>query len=149
MSPVTSDHELIRNCIARYSIAIDLGDWDLFSKVFSGTIKAHFPDPIGTFEGLPALREKIKTMVGALETQHALSTQLIELTGETTAEATTYGRAVHFGTDKNEGRSFTARGVYKDKLVKAIYDGLEDWRITERRVIYQGPPSGDFSLLAM
>ncbi|KAH7177037.1 hypothetical protein EDB81DRAFT_752349 [Dactylonectria macrodidyma] len=72
-------------------------------------------------------------MVGALETQHALSTQLIELTGETTADATTYGRAVHFGKGEDEGRSFTARGMYKDKLVKAVYDGREDWRITERR----------------
>lgn len=148
MPTVISDHELIRNSIARYCIGLDLKDWDLFSKAFSGNIKAHFPEPVGLVEGIPAFRAKMQTMVASLQTQHALSTQLIEITGEKTAEATTYVRAINFGTGKNEGKQLTAWSMYQDKLVKDVFDGREDWRISERKVSFQGPFSGDVSLLS-
>lgn len=87
-------------------------------------------------------------MLGSLQTQHALSTQVIELTSERTAEATTYGRAVHFGTGQHEGNEVTAWGVYKDKLVKDASE-VEGWRIFEREISFIGPFKGDTSLLAM
>lgn len=149
MAAATSDHELIRNCIARYSIGIDLRNWDTFDQAFLENVKGHFPEPIGTIEGITALRAKVQSMVGTLQTQHALSTQLIELTGETTAEATTYGRAVHFGVGEDQGKEVTAWGMYQDKLVKAVFDGREDWRISERKVIFMAPFQGDMSLIPM
>lgn len=149
MVQATSDHELIRNCIARYCIGIDLRDWNIFSKAFLDNVKVHFPDPIGTIEGITALSGQVQNMVGSLQTQHALSTQLIEHTGEKTAQATTYGRAIHFGVGKDEGKCVTAWGMYQDDLVKDIFDGREDWRIAERKVIFQAPFSGDLSLIPM
>ncbi|KAF4472299.1 small subunit of phenylpropionate dioxygenase [Fusarium albosuccineum] len=113
-------------------------------KAFTKDIKFVFLDPVGTFEGIPAIVEKIQATVGSLETQHALSTQIIELTGEKTAEATTYGTAVHFGTGQNEGKEVTAWGLYKDKLVKDASEG-EGWRIFEREISFLGPFKGHAS----
>ncbi|KAF4342276.1 small subunit of phenylpropionate dioxygenase [Fusarium beomiforme] len=126
MAQATSDHELIRNCIARYCIGIDLRDWNTFSNAFL---------------------DNVKTWVGNLQTQHALTTQLIELTGDKTAQVTTYGKAIHFGVGKDEGKCVTAWGIYQDKLVKGIFNGQEDWRIAERKVTNQAPFSGDLSLI--
>ncbi|KAH6867253.1 hypothetical protein B0T10DRAFT_362287, partial [Thelonectria olida] len=113
-----SDHELIRNCIARYCIGIDLRDWDIFSNAFLDNAKVYFPEPVGAIEGIAALKATVQGMVGTLGTQHALSTQLIELTGEKTAEVTTYCRTVLFGVGKDEGKCVTGWGMYQDKLVK-------------------------------
>lgn len=144
----TSDHELIRNSIARYCLGIDFRDWDLFSKSFTDDVKFLYPEPVGTFEGAPAMAAKIQSMIGSMQTQHALNTQVIELTSERTAEATTYGRAIHFGTGEQEGRHVTAYGAYKDKLIKdSSVEGV--WRIFERKVLFLGPFLGDQSLLAL
>ncbi|KAM5354584.1 hypothetical protein ACJ41O_001231 [Fusarium nematophilum] len=148
MVPATSDHELIRNCIARYCIGVDLKQWDTFSSAFIDNAKATFPGPIGAIEGIVALNSTVQGMVSNLQTQHALSTQLIELTGDKKANATTYATADLFGVGKNEGKHVTNRGIYQDKLVKVIVDGREDWRIAERKAIPHGPLIGDLSLLA-
>jgi hypothetical protein len=87
-------------------------------------------------------------MVGNFQTQHALSTQLIELTGDKTADATTYVTTVLFGVGKDEGKSMTTWGMYQDKLVKDSFDGQEDWKIAERRVISQLPLAGDLFFLS-
>ncbi|KAH9204894.1 SnoaL-like domain-containing protein [Leptodontidium sp. 2 PMI_412] len=147
MASAVSDHELVRNCIARYCIGVDLNDWEIFSSAFLDSGKATFPEPIGTVERIIALKATVQGMVANLQTQHALSTQVIEFTGERTADATTYATADLFGVGKNEGKHATNRGIYQDKLVKVIIDGREDWRIAERKAIPQWPLSGDLSLL--
>ncbi|KAM5347303.1 hypothetical protein ACJ41O_010308 [Fusarium nematophilum] len=149
MPAIISDHELIRNITACYCIGIDLKDWDLFSRAFSDNIKVDFPEPVGQIKGVPAYRAKIQTMVASLQTQHALATQLIEITGETTAKATTYATTINFGTGKEESKSLTAWSMHQDELVKGVFDGREDWMISERKVTFQTPFSGDFPLLSM
>ncbi|KAH7317175.1 SnoaL-like domain-containing protein [Stachybotrys elegans] len=148
MIPATSDHELIRNCIARYCIGVDLKDWEIFSKAFSDDAKATFPGPGGTIQGITALKTTVQAMVESFQTQHALTTQLIELTGETTANATTYCRTDIFGVDEDQSKNVTSWGMYQDKLVKGTYDGREDWRIAERNAISTAPLKGDLSLLS-
>ncbi|KAJ3464890.1 hypothetical protein MRS44_009676 [Fusarium solani] len=147
MVPATSDHELIRNCIARYCIGVDLRDWNTFSNAFLDNAKATFPGPGGTIEGVTALKATVQGMVGSFQTQHALTTQLIEVTGKKTANATTYCRADIFGVGKDEGKRVTNWGMYQDKLVKDIFDGREDWKIAERNAILTAPLSGDLSLI--
>lgn len=63
----TSDHKLIRNCIARYCIGIDLRDWDIFSNAFLDSAKAYFPEPVGAIEGITALKATVQGMVGTLK----------------------------------------------------------------------------------
>ncbi|KAH7376953.1 SnoaL-like domain-containing protein [Plectosphaerella cucumerina] len=148
MSSPISDHDLIRNTIARYSIGVDLKDWDLFTSAFTETAKITFPAPMGTFEGITTITATIQSTVSNFHTSHALSTQLIEITGEKTAKATTYTATELFGTGENEGKHATNRGLYRDKLVKISVDGREDWRIAERDAVGQWPLTGDLSLLA-
>lgn len=148
MAPATSDHELIRNCIARYCIGVDLKDWNTFSKAFLDNAKVDFPGPGGPVEGVTAIAETAKGMVEDFQTQHALTTQLIEITGENTANATTYCTADVFGVGENEGKRVTNWGLYQDKLVKGDFDGREDWKIAERIATVAAPLSGDLSLLS-
>ncbi|KAL9941226.1 hypothetical protein D7B24_004550 [Verticillium nonalfalfae] len=149
MAPTTSDHDFIRSCIARYCIGVDLRDWTTFSSAFTDTAKVTFPGSGGTIEGIDALKMAVQGMVGNLQTLHALSTQIIEITGEGTAEATTYSRADIFGVGEDKGKLVTNWGIYRDKLVRGIFDGREDWRIAERNSVVAAPPHGDLSLLRM
>jgi hypothetical protein len=148
MTQTTTDQEIIRNCISRCCLGIDLRDWKIFSKAFTNNVKASFPEPVGSIEGVAALKSAVQGMVGNFQTQHALSTQLIEFTGDKTADATTYVTTVLFGVGKDKGKFVTTWGMYQDKLVKDSFDGQEDWKIAERRVISQLPLAGDLSLLS-
>ncbi|KAL5599242.1 hypothetical protein ACKRZS_013872 [Fusarium odoratissimum] len=148
MAPATSDHELIRNCIARYCIGVDLKDWNTFSNAFLDNAKVDFPGPGGPVEGVTAITTTAQSMVGNFQTQHTLTTQLIEITGEKTANATTYCTADVFGVGEDEGKRVTNWGLYQDKLVKGIFDGREDWKIAERIATLAAPLCGDLSLLS-
>ncbi|KAH7251042.1 SnoaL-like domain-containing protein [Fusarium tricinctum] len=148
MAPDTSEYELIRNCIASYCIGVDFKDWNKFSQAFLGNAKVDFPGPGGPVEGVTAITETAQCMVGDFQTQHALTTQLIEITGEKTANATTYCTADVFGVGDDSGKRVTNWGLYQDKLVKRTFDGREDWKIAERIATLAAPLSGDLSLLS-
>ncbi|KAH6696847.1 hypothetical protein F5X68DRAFT_238134 [Plectosphaerella plurivora] len=143
-----SDHELIRNCIARYCVGVDLGDWDLFSSAFHEDVSVKFPAPTGLIHGIGAVLPAVQAMVTKFNTQHTLGTQIIELTGEETAKATTYVTTVIFGQGEQNGKHATNRGVYRDQLVKISVEGRVDWRITERVAVGQWPLTGDTSIFA-
>ncbi|KAF5550164.1 small subunit of phenylpropionate dioxygenase [Fusarium phyllophilum] len=148
MAPATSDHELIRNCIAPYCISVDLKDWNTFQKAFLDNAKVDFPGPGGSVEGVTAITTRVQGMVGNFQTQHALTTQLIEVTGEKTASATTYCTTDVFGVGEDKGKRVTNLGLYQDKLVKGNFDGQEDWKIAERIATLAVPLMGDLSLLS-
>ncbi|KAI9164182.1 hypothetical protein HJFPF1_05822 [Paramyrothecium foliicola] len=149
MAPVTSDHELIRNCIARYCVGVDAKDWDIFSSAFLPNVKATMPGLDDNIEGITALKATVQGMVGSFQTHHALTTQMIQLTGENTASATTYCRTDVFGMGKDEGKTLTNWGMYQDKLVKSSCDGREDWKIAERTATFTAPLRGDLGLIGM
>ncbi|KZL79302.1 small subunit of phenylpropionate dioxygenase protein [Colletotrichum incanum] len=142
----TSDHELIRNTIARYAIGVDHKDWDTFSKAFLENAIIIFPEPIGTLNGITTIKATISAMVEPFQSQHCLSTQLIEITGGKTAEAITYVTNVLSGTGNDEGKSATSLGYYQDKLVKVIVDDREDWKISERKAFNRGVITGDLPI---
>ncbi|KAF4461577.1 small subunit of phenylpropionate dioxygenase [Fusarium albosuccineum] len=146
MSPTASDHELIRNCIARFALGADLGDWTLFSTAFREDVKIEFPFGMGSIEGVSTFAKTVQSVKGTSETQHALSTQIIEVEDENTAAVTTYGTAVFVGTGQKEGKTWISRVSYKDKLVKGFFDGKEDWRIIQRKVVNLTASTGDESL---
>ncbi|KAG4291549.1 hypothetical protein FPRO06_13770 [Fusarium proliferatum] len=148
MAPAISDHELIRNCIARYCIGVDLKDWNTFSSAFLDNGKVDFPGPGGLVEGVTAITATVQGMVGNLQTQHALTTQLIEVTGEKTASATTYCTTEIFGVGEDKGKRVTSWGLYQDKLAKGNFDGGDDWKIAERIATLAAPLMGDLSLLS-
>jgi hypothetical protein len=63
-------------------------------------------------------------------TQHALTTQLITVHSDnSTASATTYFTAMHFGTGQYANETLTAYGKYVDHLVKGEHGS---WKIERR-----------------
>lgn len=77
-------------------------------------------------------------------TQHALSTSVIDIHGET-ANSTTYFTASHFGQGVFEGAVLYAYGKYLDELVAKEGDGCA-WRIQNRTLVYMGPLIGNISV---
>ena len=67
-----------------------------------------------------------------VHTQHALTTQLIDLDGPNTASSKTYFTASHFGQGVYEGELLTAWGRYDDALVKTS----NGWRVKTRTLVY-------------
>lgn len=142
-----SDHESIRNTIALYCIALDQKDWKLLEETFTPDAKFEYPEPLGCFQGVSALQEKVASKIDNLLTQHALTTQRITLVSDKSALAVTYVTGSHFGTGVNEHKGFTILASYEDELVKDEFDGIQGWRIISRKVIGQGRVTGDTSLL--
>lgn len=74
-----------------------------------------------------------------MTTQHALTTQLIDIESAEQAKATTYFTGIHFGTGKWEGKDVSAWGVYHDDLVcLAGEGGRKRWLIARREVRFMG-----------
>ncbi|KAJ5961141.1 uncharacterized protein N7479_008291 [Penicillium vulpinum] len=141
----TSNHELIRNTIARWPLIMDQKNSDLLSKTFTPDAVFHYPPPIGTIQGTIGIVEMLQTLKD-VTTYHSLGTQIIELTSATTATATTYCIGIHVRTGDRAGESITILGYYEDRLVKGKVAeiGQDDdvWRIFERRVHHHIPSTG-------
>ncbi|KAM0332492.1 hypothetical protein ACHAQA_002774 [Verticillium albo-atrum] len=148
MSQKTTDHDLIRNCIAKYCLGIDLRNWNLFSEAFVDDVKAYYPEPTGAIEGIAAFKASVESTLGSLPVYHGISTQLIELTGDKTAKATTYCRTDIFGEGDNKGKIATNWSTFEQKLVKGpSAQGREDWKIAEHTVVEKAM-AGDLSIFA-
>lgn len=143
MASQTSEHEKIRNTVATYTRSLDEKDWARLEQCLAPDISLEYPAPMANYKGLAECQARFQKSIGHLQNFHALSTQLIELTGPNTATATTYCTANHF-----EGEKFlSVHGRYDDDLVKSIYNGAEGWRIKRRVVIVMGNAQGDWSLI--
>lgn len=117
--------------------------------MYAEDVKVYYPEPQGLVVGLPNVTESLRTMIEPLITQHSLTTQNINITGDKTATVRTYGRAIHFGTGALGDQSVTVWGKYEDTVVKLLVNGVADWRIAERRISYQGPFVGNGSLIGL
>ena len=84
-------------------------------------------------------------------TQHALSTNVIDIHGST-ANSTTYFTASHFGRGAYEGAVLYAYGQYLDELVRVSsgseYGEEQAWRIQNRTLMYMGPLIGNLSIFS-
>ncbi|KAK7408894.1 hypothetical protein QQX98_008955 [Neonectria punicea] len=123
------DYELIRNALTHYSYSLDEKSWDGLSNVYTEDVKL------------------LRSMIEPLITQHSLTTQSIDMTGDETATVKPYGRAIHFGTGDLRDQSVTVWGKYEDKVEKLTVNGVTDWRIVERRIFFQGQLVGNGSLI--
>ncbi|KAK8062302.1 hypothetical protein PG997_014399 [Apiospora hydei] len=160
------DHHAIKNTIARYCIALDTKNWELLkSAVFTPDVQADFPfnhdmrgvDAVSaTIQGrsvvffLAVLSDdqpwprSIKNYVGSwpktrlknIPTQHALTTQMVEIQPDgVTANATTYFTGIHFGRGKWQGHHLTSWGSYVDTLVRD--NGKPgNWLISKRTILF-------------
>lgn len=149
----TSDHELIRNVIARCVVAIDRGQFDELDKVFTEDAPINFkfvPQGGGERRGVQAIKELIQSGVAKTSSNHALTTQTIELTSPTTAKALSYVTVIHVGNRDHRfpGEVLYSWGYYEDRLIKGTFDGREDWRVSERIVDTNIPNMGKLDLMS-
>ncbi|RAL08525.1 nuclear transport factor 2 family protein [Aspergillus homomorphus CBS 101889] len=130
-----SDHDLIRNAIAHWPLAVDQADPRLLTEAFTPDALAHYPPPVGTLNGIDGLKGLMQTRLHGVTTYHCLGTQVIQLQSPVTATARTYCIGIHFYPQEPGREPRRIYGFYDDSLVKSD----EGWRIAERRVVEHLP----------
>jgi hypothetical protein len=124
---------------------------------------ANYSAPLDILTPLATIAATLEASLAHVATQHALSTQIIEITSATTADTTTYYTASHFGIGTYEGEAVYAYGKYVDTLecVKPVSQGLQGgwswggadsqgpcvWRIKRRNLFYMVRRSLEYSCL--
>lgn len=88
----------IQQTLSLYPFLVDGKQWDHLDMVFHENVWANYSALIGAFHPLSVLQEGLRKATAQITTQHALSTQLIDIDGEgITARSATYFTASHFG----------------------------------------------------
>lgn len=136
-SSTPNTYDAIRNTLNTYPLAIDSKNFSLLSSVFTPDAIANYTAPLGVLTGLPAIASTLQQSLETVMTQHALSTQVIEMLGHGRANTTTYYTASHFGVGVWEGEVAYAYGRYEDELV-CVRGGEEPclWRVQTRTLVY-------------
>ena len=145
MPATTSDHELIRNTISNIAIAFDAKNFQNLRELFAGDCVADYSGSLGVMNGIDAVIDGLTKAIGHITTFHGLTTQVIHLTGEDTAETITYCAAGHFLGDK----SFLAEAKYEDSLIKITQGDSMKWVINHRLTTMMGVPRGDVSMFSI
>ncbi|KAL8789663.1 MAG: hypothetical protein Q9195_006716 [Heterodermia aff. obscurata] len=135
----------IRNTLSHYPLAIDGKNFSALSLVFTQDVVANYSAPLGVLTGLASLMSTLETSLAPVRTQHALSTEVIEiLEGESTARSLTYVTATHFGMGAYYGQAVYAYAQYQDDWVRSCCP--HEWRIKTRNQVYMGPLIGNLSV---
>lgn len=88
----------IRNTLSHYPLAIDGKNFPALSLVFTQDVVANYSAPLGVLTGLASVISTLEASLAPVNTQHALSTQVVEiLDGEMEAMTLSYFTATHFG----------------------------------------------------
>jgi hypothetical protein len=137
MSALTpQDHEDIRQLLARYNLAIDLGHIAQWVDCFTadGVFEClGLPDgaPLGgRHEGPDALRAYAEThfAINKGRARHWNWNLVVEGAGPDRASMTCYLNA--FSAGQGDGAALRATGIYRDELVR----GDHGWRFASRQV---------------
>jgi hypothetical protein len=124
-----ADREAIRDCLARFSRAIDRVDFGRSQDLYwSGGTDDHGGFFLGPFEDYFTLAEEV---LGKLDvTQHILGNCLIEIRGST-ASTETYVVAYHGLTENGRTLNYVGGARYLDKFEKR----QDEWRIINRVLV--------------
>ncbi|KAK5113607.1 hypothetical protein LTR85_010836 [Meristemomyces frigidus] len=137
----SDDWVAIHHVLNTYPLAIDGKNFALLSHVFTQDVVANYNTGVGVLQGLGAVEAGLQESLAPVSTQHAFTTTVIDIHGQT-ANSTTYYTASHFGHGVYEGAVLYAYGKYFDDLVQME----EVWRIQNRTLIYMGPLIGNQSI---
>ena len=95
----------IRDTLAHYPLAIDGKSFAALDLIFTQDVVVNYSVALGVLTGLSSVISALQSSLSPVRTQHALSTQLIEiLEGESTARSLTYFTASHFGQGDHYGQ---------------------------------------------
>jgi len=110
--------------------------------VFAADAVANYSAPLNVLTPLASIQAVLASSLEKVTTQHALSTQVIEVLSEGEAFSVTYFTATHFGMGVYEGEIAVTYGQYQDYWVLQ-YHG---WKIQNRNLVYMGPLIGNLSI---
>jgi len=74
-----SSYDAIRDTLSRYPLAVDSKNFTALSLVFTADAVANYSAPLNVLNGLPAIEGTLQQSLAAVGTQHALSTQVIDI----------------------------------------------------------------------
>ncbi|KAJ7213438.1 hypothetical protein GGX14DRAFT_618668 [Mycena pura] len=134
--------ELIRTTMGHYPLSIDGKNFTALALVFAADAVANYSAPLGVLTPLETIQAVLESSLEKVTTQHALSTQVIELLSEGEAFSVTYFTATHFGVGVYEGEIAVAYGQYQDFWVLQHHS----WKIRHRNLVYMGPVIGNLSI---
>lgn len=111
-----------------YGLALDTHRWDLFDRVFTDDVEAHFGPAGAGWSGLDVFVKSFAEFHDRLDGhQHTMMGHLVEIDGDK-ANAFTYGNWVLTRDDAEGGSTWTGTGWYDDELVNTE----QGWRIRRR-----------------
>jgi hypothetical protein len=130
-----SDLQTIIQTINLYGFAVDSERWELFDRIFTPDVEAHFSES-ANWRDLAQFKSDFAVFHRLFDsTQHAMSNHLIEVAADT-AHAFTYGmwRLIRRGTPG--GDLWEGTGWYDDELTRTA----QGWRIKRRlcKVVWWG-----------
>ncbi|KAI9925907.1 hypothetical protein MW887_005713 [Aspergillus wentii] len=97
--PPQADLLAIQRTMSLYPFVLDGKAWSQLDRIFHPDIWANYSGFIGVVQGLANVSEALSTIMAPVTSQHALTTQLIQVSPNgTTANSWTYYWANHFGT---------------------------------------------------
>lgn len=143
--PDPFDYDAIRNTMALYPFCIDGKNFAALSQVFTSDAVANYSAPLNVLTPLSNIESVLSSSLAKVTTQHALTTQAIDITGVNTAETITYYTASHFGTGSYVGQVAYAYGQYQDYWNRQS-DG--SWRISYRNLVYMAPVIGNLAIFS-
>ncbi|MCJ1264520.1 hypothetical protein MMC22_004392 [Lobaria immixta] len=131
----------IHQTLGLYPFVIDGKQFDRLDLVFHENVWANVT-MLGVFQSLSALEAGLKSFLAAVTSQHAITTQLIQIHEKgTTARSASYYTGTYLGTGSFTNQSLISWGTYEDNWVKNLTTG--QWRIIERTLTFAGPSSGN------
>ncbi|KAF8147056.1 hypothetical protein K438DRAFT_1990026 [Mycena galopus ATCC 62051] len=140
--PDLAASELIRTTLGHYPLSIDGKNFGALALVFTADAVANYSAPLDVLTPLATIQSALASSLEKVTTQHALSTQVIEVLSESEAFSVTYYTATHFGMGVYEGEILVAYGQYQDHWVLQNHS----WKIQNRNLVYMGPLIGNLSI---
>ncbi|PGH13472.1 hypothetical protein AJ79_03602 [Helicocarpus griseus UAMH5409] len=135
----------IQQTMSLYAVLVDGKQFDKLDLVFHNDVWANYSALLGVLHPLSALKTGLQRSVSAVMTQHALTTQLVDVAKNgTSARSATYFTASHFGTEDFYGQTLWGWGTYEDYWIKESTTGR--WKIIQRTMTYPGPLIGNISI---
>lgn len=100
----------IERTLNRFSLAVDTHDYSLLQLVFTNDAIGIFGAETPAIQGLAAIEQALKASVGGSVSQHALSTQIVDINDDQSAFAISYLQGTFFGTGNLTGQTYTTYG---------------------------------------
>ena len=100
----------IQQTLSLFPLAVDDHNYTILNQVFAANATANFATFAEYLQGLPAIKKGLRDSLANSTSQHALTTQSIDVFEDRKASAVTYITGTFFGQGPYAGQIFTTYG---------------------------------------